>query len=469
MGRRATLFLLLIVTAALSWTARGDSILPGDVTIARWVQDLDLPLVRTVVTFGNWFGSARAAFLLVFGLGILLLATRHPIEAGFLVLANALRSLNWLLKAVCESPRPTSDLVRIEQTVSGWGFPSGHAMGATMFCGSIIWVATRVVRPRRVRWTIVGMAVVLAVLTGFARIYVGAHWPTDVLGGYLWGSVLTLAASMLYQHWIVRRVAGTGVVTDTHHPSEPGTLATGSRHTTLARWLGRTAPLRLTDRSRWSATALAAILAFLVYGKLFEPNISVGSWSFTPDFSRYWWYQFFQITLALLLLIGVDSLLQSSGGLSRVTHVMIVMAALADMLGNVAHGYRTFDWYDKVLHAYTGATFTFAAYDVLRGIGWPKQSTRFLGGALLPAAVSIAFAAIGWEVYEFLGDVLLHTERVRDWRDTAYDVIAATCGALVASAFLRYTLAAERTTTTVAPSMIQPAIERSSCQRPPTG
>lgn len=469
MRMRETWLLLLLVTSALSFAACGSTVLPGDVTIARWVQEIDLPLVRTLVSFGNWVGSARAAFLLVFGLGILLLATRHPVEAGFLALANLLRSLNWLLKAACESPRPTSDFVRIDQTVSGWGFPSGHAMGVTMFCGSVIWVTTRLVRPRWARWTIIGMAVALAALTGFARIYVGAHWPTDVLGGYLWGSVLTLAAAMLYQRWIVLRFVGTGMATKRQHAPDPSKQVTSERHQAWTRWFERVFPPRISDRARWSATALAAILAFLVYGKLFEPNISIGSWSFTPDFSRYWWYQFFQITLALLLLIGVDSLLQSSGGLSRVTHVMIVTSALADALGNVAHGYRTFDWYDKGLHAYTGATFTFAAYDVLRGIGWPKQSTRFLGGALLPAAVSITFAAIGWEVYEFLGDVLLHTERVRDWRDTAYDVIAATCGALVASAFLRFTLAAERTTTTVAPSMLQPAIERSSCQRPPTG
>jgi hypothetical protein len=164
-----------------------------------------------------------------------------------------------------------------------------------------------------------------------------------------------------------------------------------------------------------------------------------------------------------------EALLEEHGGLSRTTHCMIVTAAIADALGNVAHGYRTFDWYDKVLHTYTGATFTFAAADVIRGVGWPRLRTHSREGALLPAAVSVLLAGIGWEVYEFLGDVLLHTERVRDWRDTAYDVIAATCGAVIASTVLRYKLAAKQPVATGTPGIIQPAIERSPRQRPPSG
>jgi undecaprenyl-diphosphatase len=465
--------IMIIVTGGLSIAARGENVLPGDVAFTRFVQGLDSPVARSLATFGNWFGSARAGIPLTAILILALLVTRHTTEAAFFGTVTLLRSINWVLKAACESPRPTSDLVRVDYPVSGWGFPSGHAMGATIFCGGVIWITLRLITVGWLRWSIIAISVALAAITGFARIYVGVHWPTDVLGGFLWGSVIVLIAAEFFlritgprQASVRGTTAGAPAPLGNQSDPEPQSVSTSQRFFLS---FGHLATLRVTARARWSASCLSAILLFLIYGKLFSPTISLGSWTLHPDFTRYWWYQFFQISLTIILLTVVDALLEKRGGLSRTTHSMIVTAALADALGNVAHGYRTFDWYDKVLHAYTGATFTFAAADVLRGTGWTRLRTHSRGNALIPAAVSVLLAGVGWEVYEFLGDILLHTERVRDWRDTAYDVIAATCGALIASTVLRYKLAAKQPAATGTPGIIQPAIERSPRQRPPSG
>jgi undecaprenyl-diphosphatase len=96
--------------------------------------------------------------------------------AGSTVLYN-------VFKRITERPRPpASDAVG---TYSHWSFPSGHATQCMAFFAMLLvlaWLAGRV-RPRR--WGLAVAAVVLAV--GASRIYLGAHWFTDVLGGYALG------------------------------------------------------------------------------------------------------------------------------------------------------------------------------------------------------------------------------------------------------------------------------------------
>jgi len=473
MTTRRALAILLMVTLPLSVAASGENILPGDVAVTRFFQGIESPVARDLADFGNWFGSARAAAILGSVLLLALVVARRWSEAALFTIANLLRAASPVLKALCESPRPTSDLVRVDAPVSGWGFPSGHAMGATLLCGSIIWITLRLHPPRWLRWSVITASGALTAGTGFARIYVGAHWPTDVLGGYLWGTILVLAAVEGFRTL-------TGTPRPLQQPTAPrSTSRSDPQHDQLLRspgmqarfpwyWLTNLAGQRQwTRNARWSVASLSALLALLIIGRITTPQLSVGTWTFQPDFSRYWWYQLFQITLALLLLVTVDSVFAHYGGLSRITHMMIVSAAYADALGNVAHGYRTFDWYDKALHAYTGATFTFAVHDVLRVLTRFYLRTSWLGRRWIPAAGSIALAGIAWELYEYLGDITLHTERVRDWRDTANDLLAASCGALVASVVLHVLAAREQPEASPRVGMERPALDATLHQQPP--
>ncbi|URM92821.1 phosphatase PAP2 family protein [Streptomyces sp. MRC013] len=94
-------------------------------------------------------------------------------------------------------------------------FPSGHAMTAAVVCGLLWWAAARAAR-----WTLVRpVAVAGAVSTagvGLTRVYLGVHWPSDVLGGWLLGACLVAAAVAAYERWAAgrgprgRRRAGPG-------------------------------------------------------------------------------------------------------------------------------------------------------------------------------------------------------------------------------------------------------------------
>ena len=104
-------------------------------------------------------------------------------------------ALNVLLKAAFHRARPGADLSYILPTPASMSFPSGHTMGTTGVIGCLVVVVHVLRAPRIVRWgaTLAGITVVAGV--GLSRIYLGAHYPSDVLGGVLaaaaWVSALT--------------------------------------------------------------------------------------------------------------------------------------------------------------------------------------------------------------------------------------------------------------------------------------
>ncbi|GAA3926137.1 phosphatase PAP2 family protein [Streptomyces gulbargensis] len=84
-------------------------------------------------------------------------------------------------------------------------FPSGHAMAATVTCGLLLWVLAL---SRREPWrgwgTVAGLSVVSVLGVGWTRVYLGVHWPSDVIGGWLLGWCLVASAVLAYR-WSERR------------------------------------------------------------------------------------------------------------------------------------------------------------------------------------------------------------------------------------------------------------------------
>ncbi|MEU2064509.1 phosphatase PAP2 family protein [Streptomyces sp. NPDC013455] len=101
------------------------------------------------------------------------------------------------VKAALGRPRPVwPDPV---DTAHYAAFPSGHAMTATVVCGLLLWLLRRC-RPGRVLWwTAVTAALVSVVGVGVTRVWLGVHWPSDVLGGWLFGALLVALAVVAHE------------------------------------------------------------------------------------------------------------------------------------------------------------------------------------------------------------------------------------------------------------------------------
>ncbi|WP_318206469.1 MULTISPECIES: phosphatase PAP2 family protein [unclassified Streptomyces] len=90
-------------------------------------------------------------------------------------------------------------------------FPSGHAMTAMVTCGLLLWVLALRWREEWRGWGALAVAAAVSVLgVGWTRVYLGVHWPSDVLGGWLLGWCCVAAAVLAYR-WSEPRAPGAGL------------------------------------------------------------------------------------------------------------------------------------------------------------------------------------------------------------------------------------------------------------------
>lgn len=132
---------------------------------------------------------------------ILYLWKKHKDKWGILFFILAVGGgglLTTLLKNLYERNRPS---INPEIDAIGFSFPSGHSMGSLIFYGFIIYFVMRSRMNELVKGLAISFMAVLVVLIGISRIYLGAHFPSDVLAGYFAGAIWLLL-SILALEWM---------------------------------------------------------------------------------------------------------------------------------------------------------------------------------------------------------------------------------------------------------------------------
>jgi undecaprenyl-diphosphatase len=176
----------LAIFGELASEAHGPSVLPGDVRFARWVQGRDWPLLDQLADLANWSTRTVPLAIGVIVILIYLLFQGSRTDALVLLIAALLTPLSYPLKELIASPRPTPDLIQVAVESGGYGFPGGRAGNAVLIAGALAWIVTRRIESPAGKAVVWVAAIVWIVLTGVARIRVGAHWPSDILGAWLW-------------------------------------------------------------------------------------------------------------------------------------------------------------------------------------------------------------------------------------------------------------------------------------------
>lgn len=192
----ATGYLVMSVFAAYR------SYFPADLRIEHWMQAQHRPTVGGILSVPNFLGDDLGA---VGSLVIILLATlalrRYAATVAFLAVA-APRLVQMVTKSLVERPRPSPDLVHVTEKASGWSFPSGHVIGILAIFGLLLLLAPWLIGNRPLRWLVQGFAAFLILAVGPARVYVGAHWPSDVLGSYVLGVLFLVPAVWAYRTFL---------------------------------------------------------------------------------------------------------------------------------------------------------------------------------------------------------------------------------------------------------------------------
>ena len=184
--------LLLGLAIALSVLAGQHDTLPGDVRIVQWAQDRPFPgsdlshAVRAVASTQIVLAAGAGAVV-----GLALLGRRW--EAMLLAVGMiALPLLQAGLKELVDRPRPVEPLVDLRTGFTSPSFPSGHTMSPTFLYGFLLYVSMRSGLPLTLRLGLGLWSAFVLIFAGPPNVWLGVHWPSDVLGGWAWALVLVM-------------------------------------------------------------------------------------------------------------------------------------------------------------------------------------------------------------------------------------------------------------------------------------
>lgn len=175
------LFICLIGFLALAEEVFHQEIMNGDIVGYDIVSKLFKFNVSTpIAKFITNFGGA----IFVISLTTILFFVIKDKKIGISIITNLgiVTILNQIIKFIMQRPRPTEFRI-IEET--GYSFPSGHSMVSLAFYGYLIYLIYRYIKNKYVKWTLITILSILICLIGISRIYLGVHYTSDVLGGFL--------------------------------------------------------------------------------------------------------------------------------------------------------------------------------------------------------------------------------------------------------------------------------------------
>ncbi len=154
-------------------------------------------IFAAVMGFISWWGMGVMMVLPVFAASTIFFITSFKREALLMLSVFAADSVNILLKLLIHRSRPQA--MNVYPTFQQASFPSGHVVHYVVFFGFILTVMLVNPRlPKTLRWIVGALCVFLIGGVSVARIYLGTHWPSDILAAYILGFVMLGGLDLLY-------------------------------------------------------------------------------------------------------------------------------------------------------------------------------------------------------------------------------------------------------------------------------
>ena len=159
-----------------------------DVSITQEVQAWDVPGLGSTLRFVSEFTNFYPGLAIWAAVVAVFIWRGFRVEALVLLMAVVTFLGAEALGVLVDRPRPSPQLVHVSQSLIGNGFPSGHVFAAVVFYGLLVVMILRRTRIISLRLLAPAIGLSIVVLAGIARVYMGVHWTSDVLGGFFLGS-----------------------------------------------------------------------------------------------------------------------------------------------------------------------------------------------------------------------------------------------------------------------------------------
>jgi membrane-associated phospholipid phosphatase len=170
-----------------------------DLEFSQEVQEFQNPFLDSLMKLVSWFGNSPGSSVTVLAGSLLFFIFKYRKEARFVLLTAASGLVSTIIKVLVNRPRPSEPLVHVIQKASQQSFPSGHVMFYIVYFGflTVLMYHLKTI-PKAVRIIVSSISLLLIFTVPYSRIYLGDHWFTDVLGGFLMGMLLLYLLSYFY-------------------------------------------------------------------------------------------------------------------------------------------------------------------------------------------------------------------------------------------------------------------------------
>ena len=187
------LLAILMVTGNLQWF---------DDPIREWVYSIRNPALTEVLKVITYMGNWQTITLLC---SVLLLFRKTRLRYGVPVSAGAIfvTIFNRIIKLIFKRPRPEESLHLIEE--GGYSFTSGHSITSMVVFGLLIYLVRKYVRNRKAANILTAALAVPWIFIGLSRIYMGVHFPSDVLAGWALGAAVLVGIIVIVEKCDARR------------------------------------------------------------------------------------------------------------------------------------------------------------------------------------------------------------------------------------------------------------------------
>ena len=200
---------LLPLALALGIAAAYVDYFSTDLGFTRLIQRINVPGFRTLMIAVSWPGNDYHWLIITLGVAAAFLLWRQRIEAFCLLLSSIGGWLiNNALKLAIARPRPVGDLIEVYVEHETLSFPSGHVVSYVALYGFLFYLVYVLACCSALRSVLLVVLGALVSLVGLSRVYLGAHWASDVIGGYLFGAVWLTLVILFYWRLKMRYPGG---------------------------------------------------------------------------------------------------------------------------------------------------------------------------------------------------------------------------------------------------------------------